>query len=168
LQKRDIYKEPIFFMMWGKKRTLSEPDTDRGALTWVNDGADLWNRKYCEKFKEVRGPDVDPLTILFDPRVAVLAGQGKRNGLLWIGDGSIDTMTIPSIRQLRHGRTSSQSQIETRPTPSSVAMEIIQVCPSSLVIYISFQVFHCNIHDIVSTNVGSGGGAEQTARGGRG
>lgn len=69
---------------------------------------------------------MDPLTTPFDPEVAVLAGQGKRNGRLWIGDGSIDTATIPSIRQLRRGRTSSQPQIETRPTPSSVAMERIQ------------------------------------------
>jgi hypothetical protein len=106
---------------------------------WVTDGSELRHKKYHEKLKEVHGPDVDPLTAPFDPEVVVLAGQGKRNGRLWIADGSIHTTTIPSIHQLRRGRTSSQPQIETRPTPSSVAMEIIKVCPSSLVIYISFQ-----------------------------
>ncbi|KAM0836624.1 hypothetical protein ACQ4PT_062205 [Festuca glaucescens] len=167
-EKRETGKEPIFFNVWKKKRTLSELDPDRRRSMWVSDGAELWNTKYCEKLEEVRGPDVDPLTTHFDPEVAMLAGQGKRNGRLWIGDGSIDNVTIPSIHQLRHGRTSSQSQREIRPMPSSVAMERIQVCPSSLVIYILLQVFHCNIHDIASTNVGSGGGVEQTARGGRG
>ncbi|XP_051230346.1 uncharacterized protein [Lolium perenne] len=74
----------------------------------------------------MRGTDVDPLSVPFDPEVAVLAGQGKRNGRLWIGDGCIHPATVPSIRQLRRGRTSSDPQIETRPTPSSVAMQRIQ------------------------------------------
>ena len=35
--------------------------------------------------------------------------------------------------------------------PSSVAMDRIRICSSSLVIYISLYVFHCNIHDIART-----------------
>jgi hypothetical protein len=83
--------------------------------------------------------------------VVVLAGHGKRNGRLWIGDGSVDSMTVPSLRHLKRGRKSSQPRVETRPTHSSVAMDRIQVCSSSLVIYISLDVFYFNIHDIART-----------------
>ena len=151
LQKRETGVEPSVFTVWSKKRTLSEPDPERGGSTWMNDGNDLRDTKYREKFSEVHGPNMDPLDAPFDAEVAVLAGHGKRNGRLWIGDGSVDTVTIPSLRQLCRGRKSSQPRVETRPTPSSVAMDRIRVCSSSWVIYISLHVFHCNIHNIAKT-----------------
>ncbi|KAK1670862.1 hypothetical protein QYE76_059021 [Lolium multiflorum] len=93
---------------------------------WMNAGCQLRDEGYQNKFTEVHDDDVDPLTAPFDPEVAVLAGQGKRNGRLWIGDGSVDTATIPSLRQVRRGRKSSQPRVETCPTPSSVAMDQIR------------------------------------------
>jgi hypothetical protein len=114
---------------------------------WVDDG----NQIRDEKFKEVHGPDVDPLLASLDAKVVMLAGHINMNGRLCIGDDSIDSVTVPSLCQLQHGRKSSQPQVETHPTPLSVAMNIIQVCSSSLVIYISLHVFHCNIHDIART-----------------
>jgi hypothetical protein len=139
------------FGMWSKKRTLDEPDQERGGSMWVDDGNQIRDEKYREKFKEVHGPEVDPLLAPLDAEVVVLAGHGKRNGRLWIGDGSVDSMTVPSLRQLKRGRKSSQPRVETRPTPSSVAMDRIQVCSSSLVIYISLDVCYFNIHDIART-----------------
>jgi hypothetical protein len=135
--------------MWSKKRTLDEPDQERGGSMWVDDGNQIRDEKYRAKFKEVHGPEVDPLLAPLGVEVVVLVGHGKRNGRLWIGDGSVDSMTVPSLRQLKRGR--KQPRVETRPTPSSVAMDRIQVCSSSLVIYISLDVFYFNIHDIERT-----------------
>nr|XP_051221330.1 uncharacterized protein LOC127339530 [Lolium perenne] len=125
-ERRETKVEPSFFTVWKRTRTLDEPDPDRKGSMWVSDGSELRYTEYCKKLGEMLRTDVDPLSVPFDPEVAVLAGQGKRNGRLWIGDGCIHPATIPSIRQLRRGRTSSDPQIETHPTPSSVAMQRIQ------------------------------------------
>jgi hypothetical protein len=137
--------------VWYKKSTLSKPDPNSDTPMWVNDGSGLWNTSYRDKFSEVHGLDMDPLNAPFDPEVVVQVGQDKRNGRLWIGDDSIDTVTIPSICRLCRGRKSSQPRIETPPTLLSVAMGRIQVCSLSLLMYISLHVFHCNIHDIART-----------------
>ena len=60
-----------------------------------------------EKFKEVHGDDADPRSSSSDPEVAVLAGEGARNGRLWIGDGNVPPATIPTLSQIRKGWTSS-------------------------------------------------------------
>jgi len=93
-----------------------------GSL-WINEGAKLRGTKYPEKYKEVHGEESNPEIAPFDPEVAVLAGQGQRNGRLWIADGSVDPKTVPSMRQIRRGRTSDQPAVETRPRPSVAALE---------------------------------------------
>jgi hypothetical protein len=60
----------------------------------------------------------------------MLAGQGKRNGRLYIGDGSIDPSTIPSLTEIRRTRTGSNPGVETRPSPSLTALAELQVCLS--------------------------------------
>ncbi|KAK1652153.1 hypothetical protein QYE76_069958 [Lolium multiflorum] len=78
---------------------------------------------YRSKFKDKHGEDADPTTEEFDVEVAVLAGQGKKGGRLWIADGLVDPRTIPSLRQIRRGRTSEQPRVETRPRASDLAIE---------------------------------------------
>ena len=53
----------------------------------------------------------------------MLAGQGAANGRLWIGDGSIDPRTVPSLRQVRRGRAPGAPAVETRPRVSSLAVD---------------------------------------------
>ncbi|XP_047050609.1 uncharacterized protein LOC124655813 [Lolium rigidum] len=108
-ERRETKVEPSFFTVWKRTRTLDEPDPDRKGSMWVSDGSELRHTEYCKKLGEMHGTDVDPLGVPFDPEVAVLAGQGKRNGRLWIGDGCIHPATIPSIRQLRRGRDELRS-----------------------------------------------------------
>jgi hypothetical protein len=126
--------------------TRKKPYPTTGSM-WVNKGSELWSTKFVQKFKEVHGDDADPRTSDFDPEVAVLAGEGQRNGRLWIADGNIPPETIPTLSQLRRGRTSSQPAIEKRPRLGTIAMEEIRVCSLSFPIYTSFHIFCCNNHD---------------------
>jgi hypothetical protein len=79
------------------------------------------------------------------------AGEGKKHGRLFVCDGAVDLKTIPSLRQINRGKTSSSPAIEPHPSPLSIAIDTIRVCSPSLVIYTSFHVFHCNIHDLWMT-----------------
>jgi hypothetical protein len=60
----------------------------------------------------------------------MLAGEGMKNGRLYIADGSVDTSSMPSLSQLRATRTSGKPGIETRIKPSVVMFNEMQVCSS--------------------------------------
>jgi hypothetical protein len=138
--------DPNVFEFWETMHTRKKPHPTTGSM-WVNKGSELRSTKFVQKFKEVHGDDADPRTSDFDPEVAVLAGEGQRNGRLWIADGNIPPETIPTLSQLRRGRTSSQPAIEKRPRLGTIAMEEIRVCSLSFPIYTSFHIFCCNNHD---------------------
>ena len=95
-------------------KTRKTPDPKTGSL-WVNELAETKCTAYVSKFKEVHGETSDPNFEDFDVEVAMLAGQGKKHGQLWIGDGCVDPMTEPSLRQVHSGRTRDQPRVETRP-----------------------------------------------------
>ena len=107
---------------------------------WVNEIAEARCGAYESKFKEKHDDTSDPTSEDFDVEVAVLAGQGKKGGRLWIGDGLVDPRTIPSLRQVRRGHMSEQPGEETRPRASDLAVERLRVCSSSG-LYISFTCF---------------------------
>nr|XP_051221770.1 uncharacterized protein LOC127340025 [Lolium perenne] len=113
---------PNLFGFFQKSKTRKEPHPETGSL-WVNDLAEGQCGAYRSKFKDKHGEDADPTTEEFDVEVAVLAGQGKKGGRLWIADGLVDPSTIPSLRQIRRGRTSEQPRVETRPRASDLAIE---------------------------------------------
>ncbi|XP_071681872.1 uncharacterized protein [Lolium perenne] len=113
---------PNLFGFFQKSKTRKEPHPETGSL-WVNDLAEGQCGAYRSKFKDKHGEDADPTTKEFDVEVAVLAGQGKKGGRLWIADGLVDPSTIPSLRQIRRGRTSEQPRVETRPRASDLAIE---------------------------------------------
>ena len=114
---------------------------------WVSDMAEAKCTAYESKFKEKHGQTSDPSTEDFDVEVAVLAGQGRRHGHLWIGDGCVDPRTIPSLLQVRSGRTSDQPRVETWPRGSDLAIQRLRVFSYS-VLYAYLHVFHCNVDDI--------------------
>uniref|UniRef100_A0ACD6AAM8 Uncharacterized protein n=1 Tax=Avena sativa TaxID=4498 RepID=A0ACD6AAM8_AVESA len=123
-KKRETGVEPSLFDVWTDKRMVT--DKEDGTKKWVSSCAEIRDKGYRDKYAEVNGKDVDPLTAPFDPEVAMLAGQGKKHGRLWIGDGSVDPLIVPSMRQVRRGRTSDMPQVETRPTVTSTAIDQIR------------------------------------------
>jgi hypothetical protein len=100
LQRRETKVEPSFFTVWKRTRTLDEPDPDRKGSMWVSDGSELRYTEYCKKLGEMHGTDVDPLSVPFDPEVAVLAGQGR--GMVAYG-----LVTVASIQRPFHLSASS-------------------------------------------------------------
>ncbi|XP_062179112.1 uncharacterized protein LOC133883711 isoform X2 [Phragmites australis] len=76
--------------------------------------------------KEVHGPDFDPSEHDLDGEVVMRAGGGKKHGRFWIGDGTLDTATTPSLSQLRAQSTSSGPGIRPCPEPTRIAMNEIQ------------------------------------------
>ena len=123
---------------------------------WVNEQAETQCGSYVSKFKEVHGDTSDPTSEDFDVEVAVLAGQGKKGGRLWIGDGLVDPMTIPSLRHVRRGRTSDQPRVETRPRASDLAVERLRVCSSS-VLYLHYMFSIAMLMTSRRHNVGGDG-----------
>ena len=89
--------KPNVFDFVRKMKTRKKPHPVTGS-TWVSDMAKAKCTAYESKFKEKHGQTSDPCTEDFDVEVAVLAGEGKRHGHLWIGDGCVDPRTIPSLR----------------------------------------------------------------------
>ena len=149
LQELRTGATPNIFGLFKKTKTRKKPHPVTGSM-WVSEQAEVQCNTYTSKFKEVHSETSEPTSEDFDVEVAMLVGQGKKGGRLWIGDALVDRNTIPSLRQLRRGHTSEQPRVETRPRSSDLALERYRVCSSSL-LYPSLHVFHCNVNDIVAT-----------------
>lgn len=113
---------PNIFGLIRKMKTRKTPHPETGSM-WVSGLAETRCTTYESKYKQKHGEEKDPSTEDFDVEVAVLAGQGKKHGQLWTGDGCVDPMIVPSLRQVRSGRTSDQPRVETRPRALDLAVE---------------------------------------------
>ena len=114
---------------------------------WINpQTGENWD-KYTEKLKEVHGPDADPLTTPYDPTVALLAGEGRKNGRFAFADGAFDTSGTPPLSQLRASQTSLAPSIERRPRPGLTAVAALQVqtIPCSLISPLSIHACIANL-----------------------
>ena len=149
LQELRTGAPPNIFGFFKKTKTRKKPHPDTGSM-WVSGQAEVQCEAYTSKFKEVHGQTSEPTSEDFDVEVAMLAGQGKKGGRLWVGDALVDPNTIPQLRDLRRGRTSDQPRVETRPRAYDCAFERFRVCSFS-VLYASLHVFHCNVNDIAAT-----------------
>jgi hypothetical protein len=135
------------FKVW---KECHQKKNEDGTLSWVSENAELKDTEYRAGFAESYGeadPEIEPV----DPEVAMRRGGGRKNGRLWMCDGTVDPKTVRSMREIRRDSSSSSTTIQSRPTPSSRAIEKLRVCFSSFVIHTSFHVFHCNIHDLPMT-----------------
>ena len=56
--------------------------------------------EYTEVARSLHGADHDPSTQDFDGEAVMRAGQGKKHGRFWLGDGVIDTASTPSLSQI--------------------------------------------------------------------
>ena len=53
--------------------------------------------EYTEVARSLHGIDHDSSTQDFDGEAIMRAGQGKKHGWFWLGDGVIDTASTPSL-----------------------------------------------------------------------
>ena len=77
--------------------------------------------------RQVCGPKYDLSAHDLDGEVVMRAGGGKKHGRFWIGDGTIDTASTPTLSQIRARSTGSSPAIRPRPTTTQFQMEALQV-----------------------------------------
>lgn len=94
---------------------------------WINSQTGKKWEKYVEKMKEKHGPECDPFTAPYDPQVAMVAGEGRRNGRFAFANGAFDTTGTPTLSQIRARSVSSSPSIERRPRPGLDAIAAMQV-----------------------------------------
>ena len=90
---------------------------------------------YTEVARSLHGSDHDPSTQNFNGEAVMRAGQGKKHGRFWLGDGVIDTASTPSLSQIRARSTSESPAIRTRPTAAQYWVNALEVIPILLVIH---------------------------------
>jgi hypothetical protein len=134
LQERETGAPVSLFKCFVDTRTLAEPHPDRPELgTWVNEGAKNRSESYTEGIKGKYGAEAEPKDLPFDSEVAVLVGEGMKNGRLWIGDGCVPPASIPSLTKAR--AANSGSSVGTRPRPGKAKYSVIEVCSCSLMMH---------------------------------
>ena len=77
--------------------------------------------------REVHGLEYDPSAYDLDGEVVMWAGGGKKHGRFWIGDGTIDTASTPTLSQIRARSTSSSLVILPRSDSTRFQMNALQV-----------------------------------------
>ena len=82
---------------------------------------------YTSMVRAVHVPEYDPSAHDLDGEVVMRAGGGKKHGWFWIGDGTIDTASIPTLSQIRAWSTSSSPAIRPRPNSTRFQINALQV-----------------------------------------
>ena len=90
---------------------------------------------YTSTARSVHGPGFDPCTENIDAELVMRLGGGKKHGRLWIGDGVIDSASVPSLSQVRAQSTGGSSAIRQRPPGSQHRVAALEVIPVLLVVY---------------------------------
>jgi len=120
---KELGTTPSMFKVWNEFHQKKNKD---GMLTWVSENAELKDKEYRAGFAESYG-EANPETEPFDPKVAMCRGGGRKNGRLWMCDSVIDPRTVRSMREIKGDSSSSSITIQSRPTPSSIAIEKLRV-----------------------------------------
>lgn len=103
--------------------------------------------EYTSMGREIHGPEWDPTAQDLDGEVVMRVGGGKKHGRYWIGHGTLDTASTPTLSEIRARSTSLSPAIRSRPDTTQSRVEALQVISvtfvvSLLVLHISF--LHCN------------------------
>ena len=80
---------------------------------------------YTSMARVVHGSEYDPSTHDLDGEVVMRAGGGKKHGRFWIGDGTIDMASTPTLSQIRARSTSSSPTIRTQPDSTRFQMNAL-------------------------------------------
>ena len=110
-------------------------DPNDPASAYTNENVKARLDGYTSMAKEIHGQDFDPSEHDIDGEVVMMAGGGKKHGRFWIGDGTLDTASTPSLSQLRARSTSSGPAIRPRPEPTRIAMTELQVSSISFILH---------------------------------
>lgn len=59
--------------------------------------------------------------------MVMVAGGGKKHGRFWLGDGTLDTASTPTLSQIRARSTSSNPSVHPRPKPAWIALNQMEI-----------------------------------------
>ena len=85
--------------------------------------------EYTSAARSVHGPEYDPSTEDFDAEIVMRVGGGKKHGRYWLGDGTLESGSVPSLSQIRASTPSGGPAIRQRPSPSQQRVDALQVSP---------------------------------------
>lgn len=116
------------------------PDDPSSAYT----NPSIHNRinEYTEAGRQVHGPEWDPSAHDLDGEIIMRVGGGKKHGRYYIGDGTLDTASTPTLAQVRARSTSSSPAIRPRPSAAQLQVQELQVI-SDLFIVHSIYTYIC-------------------------
>ena len=77
--------------------------------------------------QEVHGPEFDAINEPIDEEVVMRVGGGKKHGRYWFGDSFVDTVTTPTLSQIRARSASSSPAIHPRPDNTQTQIEAVKV-----------------------------------------
>ena len=91
---------------------------------------------FKEVFQEVHGQEAEPTSKPLDPKLLIIAGEGKGHGRHLLCNGVIATSSHRKLHEIRASSTSSTPSIRSRPTAASreiarlkVSILTFHLCP---------------------------------------
>ena len=99
---------------------------------------------YTSMAQDVHGPEFDAINEPIDEEVVMRAGGGKKHGRYWFGNSFVDTVTTPTLSQIRARSTSSSPAIRPRPDTTQAQIEAVKVISFSSVIPPFLHMFALN------------------------
>jgi hypothetical protein len=84
---------------------------------------------YASEARSVHGADWDPSTDDIDGTMVMRLGHGKQHGRYWLGDGTLESGSIPTLSQIRAETPTGGPAIRQRSSPSQQRVDALQVCP---------------------------------------
>ena len=90
---------------------------------------------YSSMARQVHGLEYDPSAHDLDGEVVMRVGGGKKHGWFWIGNGTIDMASTPTLSQIRARSTGSSPAIRPRPDSTRFQMNALQVISVLFIIH---------------------------------
>ena len=113
----------------GKATSAVTFSPDDPPESYSNPSAHTRISSYASDARSVQGPDWDPSTDDIDGMTVMRIGQGKKHGRYWLGDGTLESGSVPSLSQIRASTPSGGPAIRQRPSPSQQRVDALQVSP---------------------------------------
>ena len=82
---------------------------------------------YTEAGRQVHGPDWDPSAHDLDGELIMKVGGGKKHGRYFIGEGTLDTASTPTLAQVRARTTNSGLPIHPRLSVAELRVQELEV-----------------------------------------
>ena len=114
-----------------RKHTANTKHTANRALRRVSARRYTVNRAlhrmYTEARRQVHGPDWDPSAHDLDRELIMKVGGGKKHGQYFIGEGTLDTTSTPTLSQIRARTTDSGLPIRPRQSVAELRVQKLEV-----------------------------------------